>query len=381
MRAQRLPALDGLRGLAVLAVFIYHAAFFSGLQGRTPADRAVLAVALHGWLGVDLFFVLSGFLITGILLETRDRPGALGHFYLRRLQRIVPAYFVALAVQVIVLAILGRVASARLGWTASWLTNVLVAREGWAALAPTMQHYWSLAVEEQFYLLWPLLAIAMKPGRLKWICVAGILGSSLCRVLFAQAGNPVAGYVLLPARMDGLAIGALLAVLAHGPEGLAGAARAVRGWGWLAGGALVLLVAVRGRLDYGDPFMLALGMNAAVVFAGAVMVNAAASGSGGPVSRFLAAPPLVAAARYSYAMYLWHQPVIICLTSLGLTAHILPAIAGSELPGFLLLALVAGVLTVAIAVASWRWVEAPILYRSPSTLMITRFLRWPSHSP
>ncbi len=365
----------------MLAVFLYHAAFFSGLQGRTPLDRAVLAIALHGWLGVDLFFVLSGFLITGILLETRDTPGALGHFYLRRLQRIVPAYFVALGVQAIVLALLGRLGSARLGWTASWLTNVLVAREGWAALAPTMQHYWSLAVEEQFYLLWPLLAIAVKPSGLKWICIAGILGSSLSRVLFAQAGNPVAGYVLLPARMDGLAVGALLAVAAYGAEGLAGAARAARGWGWAAAAALVTLIAVRGRFEYGDPFVLAIGMNAAVVLAGVVMVNAAASGQRSRVGRFLEARPLVAAARYSYAIYLWHQPVIICLTTFGLTAHALPALLGSELPGFLLLALVAGVLTTAIAVASWRWVEAPILYRSPSTLMITRFLRWPSHSP
>ncbi len=381
MRAQRLPALDGLRGLAVLAVFLYHAAFFSGLQGRTPLDRAVLAVALHGWLGVDLFFVLSGFLITGILLETRDQPGALGHFYLRRVQRIVPAYFVALGVQAIVLLSLGKVASARLAWTASWLTNVFVAREGWAALAPTMQHYWSLAVEEQFYLLWPLLAIAVKPERLKWICVAGILGSSVCRVVFAQTGNPVAGYVLLPARMDGLAIGALLAVMAQGADGLAGAARAARRWVWLAGAALVSLVAVRGRLDYGDPFMLAFGMNAFVIVAGVLMVNAAASGRASLVGRLLEARPLVATARYSYAIYLWHQPVIICLTTLGLTARVVPAVAGSELPGFLLLAGVAGVLTVAIAVASWRWVEAPVLYRSPSTLMITRFLRWPSHSP
>ncbi len=361
MRAQRLPALDGLRGLAVLAVFLYHAAFFSGLSGVTLADRAVLAIALRGWLGVDLFFVLSGFLITGILLQTRDEPHALGHFYLRRIQRIVPAYFAALAIQLVVLALLGRAHTARAGWTATWFTNILLAREGWSALAPTMQHYWSLAVEEQFYLLWPLLAITMKPNRLGWVCVLGIVGSSVSRVLLAQAGDPVAGYVLLPARMDGLAVGALLAVLAHRADGLAGAARAARPWGWGAALLLIGLVLVRGRLDYGDPFMLAFGMNAFVIAAGVLMVNAAATGEATLVGRFLHSRPLVALARYSYAVYLWHQPVILSLTSLGLTAHLIPAVAGSELPGFLLLAAIAGGITLAIAMASWRWIEAPVL--------------------
>ena len=366
MRAPRFPALDGFRGLAVLAVFLYHIAFFGGFEGRTLLDRALLAVATRGWLGVDLFFVLSGFLITGILLDTRDQPGALGQFYLRRVRRIVPAYAVALGVQVVVLAFRGEFASARLAWTATWLTNILVAREGWTALPATMQHYWSLAVEEQFYLLWPLLALLASRRSLMRISALCIVAASVSRVLFAQAGNPVAGYVLLPARMDGLAVGALLAAAARGAEGMAGVARLVRPWGWGAAAVLTVLIAVRGRFDYGDPFVLAFGMNAAVVVIGALMVNAAASGASGVLGRSLEARPLVAAGRYSYAIYLWHQPVIICLTRLGLTSSVIPTLFGSELPGALLLVLVAGSLTIGISVASWRWVEAPILNARPA---------------
>jgi peptidoglycan/LPS O-acetylase OafA/YrhL len=361
MRSGRLPALDGFRGLAVLAVFVYHIAFFGGLEGRTFLDRLVLAVALRGWLGVDLFFVLSGFLITGILLDTRDQPGALGDFYLRRLRRIVPAYAVALGVQVLVLALRSEFATARLGWTGTWLTNILVAREGWTALPATMQHYWSLAVEEQFYLLWPLLALMVSRRSLMRISVLCIVVASVCRVLFAQWGDPIAGYVLLPARMDGLAVGALLAAAARGPGGMAGAARAARPWG-LGGGVLVAaLIAVRGRFDYGDPLVLAFGMSAAVIALGALLVHAVAAGTSGAPWRLLEARPLVAAARYSYAIYLWHQPVIVCLTNIGLTASALPRVGGSQLPGTLLLALVAGILTIAISIVSWRWVEAPIL--------------------
>ncbi len=161
--------------------------------------------------------------------------------------------------------------------------------------------------------------------------------------------------------MDGLAVGSLLAILARGPQGLAGAARAARIPGWVSAATLGLLLATRGQLAYGDPFMLTFGLNAIMVLMGAILVNAAAAGPSGRLTRWLEARPLTQAGRYSYALYLWHQPVIICLTLLGLKAGTIPAILGSDLPGVILLGLIAGVISIGLALASWRWLEEPIL--------------------
>lgn len=361
MRSERLPGLDGLRGLAILAVFLYHVAFFGGTAPAVPFDRLLLGAALHGWMGVDLFFVLSGFLITGILLDSRDAPGALGTFYLRRVRRIVPAYAVILLVQLVWYGLQGEFALTRPLWAATWTTNILIAREGWQAVPSTMQHFWSLAVEEQFYLLWPLLALRLTPRALGRVALGAVILGSLCRVALAQGGNPVAGYVLLPARMDGLAVGALLALAVRSPAGIEAALRR-----WTIAGGIALLVLLarllsRHALEYGDPIMLAFGLNAMVIVMGAALLRAVAPSRSPIVRRFLERGPLPWLAPYSYALYLWHQPVLVCLTTLGLTAGAVPALFGSALPGYLVLVLVAGSLSLGLAMLSRRWVELPFL--------------------
>jgi peptidoglycan/LPS O-acetylase OafA/YrhL len=361
MPTGRLPALDGLRGVAILMVFGYHLALFGGWTAGTAVDRAVAGLLLLGWIGVDLFFVLSGFLITGILLDTRGRPGWLKRFYLRRILRIVPPYYAALAVQLAVLAVLGQLDRARPGWTASWFTNHFLAREGWDALATSMHHYWSLAVEEQYYLLWPALAALLPRGALRWTAALLILGASVTRVILAQRGMEVGAYVLLPARMDGLAVGALLAIAVRGPGGLAAAARGIRIPAAISVPILGAILLVRGELRYGDPFMLSFGLNALMVVCGGALLLSLAPGAGRWPTRWLESRSLVLLGTYSYALYLWHQPVILVLTGLGLTAVTLPPVLGSRLPGMLLLTLVAGALTAGLALLSWRLVEGPAL--------------------
>lgn len=358
---RRLPALDGLRGVAILLVFGYHLALFGGWAPGTAVDRALAGLLLHGWIGVDLFFVLSGFLITGILLDTRGRPGWLKRFYLRRILRIVPPYYAALAAQLVVLAALGQLDRARLGWTASWLTNHFVAREGWDALATSMHHYWSLAVEEQYYLLWPALAALLPRGALRWTAALLLLGAGVARVILAQRGMEVGAYVLLPARMDGLAVGALLAIAVRGPGGLAATARGMRIPAAVSILILAAILMVRRELRYGDPFMLSFGLNALMVVSGGVMLLCLAQGTRHWPTRWLESRPLTQLGKYSYALYLWHQPVILALSGLGLTATALPPVLGSRLPGMLLLALVAGAVTLGLALLSWRLVEGPAL--------------------
>ena len=358
----RIPALDGFRGLAVLAVFVYHVALFGSIvPPHTAVDRVLSGILLHGWMGVDLFFVLSGFLITGILLDARGEPGALRRFYWRRLLRIVPAYYAALLVQVILLAWQGRVGEARLGWTATWFTNVLLAREGCDRLVVTMHHFWSLAVEEQFYLLWPAVVLLLPRRAIPWISVAMVLASSIVRVWLVQHDSVVASYVLLPARMDGLAVGAYLAWRVRQSDGLAGAARACRIPALISALILGALLAWRGKLAHGDPFMLAFGLNALMVLAGSMLVLGAAQADRGPVGWFLRLKWLRVLGKYSYALYLWHQPVILWLVGAGFVAAAGAWLGGSFLGQLGLVAAAAGILSGAIVLVSWHVIERPAL--------------------
>jgi peptidoglycan/LPS O-acetylase OafA/YrhL len=358
-QAPRLAALDGFRGLAVLSVFVYHLILLGGSAGTTLADRALRAVGLAGWLGVDLFFVLSGFLITGILLETRGRPGWLRRFYLRRAFRIIPAYYLALAL-LLAVQLTGREFNlASFGWTASWLTNILIGRDGWSALPTTMHHYWSLAVEEQFYLLWPFAVALLSRRALLVLCAGLVVDASLLRVGLAQSSHMAASYVLLPARSDGLAVGAIFALLAQGEGGMEALARWLR-WPIVAASAVIVTIVVVNRnFAADDTLVLGFGLAAVVILAGCLMVLGMVRGQGGAWGRLLEARPLRLLGTYSYAIYLWHQPVILWLTAMGLSAAVLPRVAGSDLPGLLLLGAVAAAASLGLALLSWRLVEGP----------------------
>ena len=356
--SQRIPALDGIRGVAVLLVFAYHVGFFTGTGGAANDAGAFAALARHGWMGVDVFFVLSGFLITGILLEGRGEVGWLRRFYLRRAARIVPAYYALLLVVggALVAARVGG--SLRAGWTATWLTNVLVARDGWSALAPPLHHLWSLAVEEQFYLAWPLVVWLVPERRLGWTAALLVGASALGRVLLALHGEAVGSYVLLPARMDGLAVGALLALGVRRAGSLPAVAREMRFPALVAALILLGIARTRGTLAQGDPFMLAFGQVALVVLAGAVMIAAAAQAPTGWLRRLLDAPHLSLTGRYSYAIYLWHQPVVL-LTVVTLRRHAaLPPGGRAEVA---VVTVLAALLTAGCAALSWHLVERPAL--------------------
>jgi peptidoglycan/LPS O-acetylase OafA/YrhL len=162
------PALDGVRGLAALLVMIFH---FGRAEVPGRGAAAVGFFAQFGWGGVDLFFVLSGFLICGILLDTRDRPGFLRTFYTRRALRIFPLYFAFLAAYIFVIA--PRLPGAsdievRQRWLWLYVSNFDVAAHGWYSGGGShANHLWSLAIEEQFYLLAPfaVLALSRRRGR------------------------------------------------------------------------------------------------------------------------------------------------------------------------------------------------------------------------
>ncbi|TIH36623.1 acyltransferase family protein [Subtercola vilae] len=352
--------IQGLRALAVIAVIANH----------------LVGWPTGGFVGVDIFFVISGFLITGILVRDRNGTGIptetdtshpIARFYARRVRRIVPA-----AATVLIATVGGAWflfnqtraletvwdAVASFFYTANW-RFAAVGTDYFQAAGPTspLQHFWSLSVEEQFYLVWPwllLLLFALAPGRgrgqartrarfVVGSVIAAIVAFSFVYAVFETAASPTTAYFSTLSRAWELAAGALLALTAPQFRKLPAAARFVLGWL----GLLVLLACILLMSDT-LPFP---GPWAAAPVAGTLLVLAA--GIGGPQGHlFLLTNPLSRfVGNISYSLYLWHFPVIV------FSLQLVPV----ETPQNL--ALVAGMI-VALSVVTYYLVEQP-LHRSP----------------
>ena len=216
-----IPALDAIRGLAIVLVTLYR---FGG-GGDGPA-RAIE----HSWLiglgsrGVDLFFVLSGFLITGILFDAKGQQHYFRNFYMRRTLRIFPLYYAAL---VLTLLVLPRLVSGfpQAGVSQVWLwlygANVVQALRGEWCLG-ALNHFWSLAIEEHFYFVWPLAIYLTSRRGAMWLALCAAAASGIARAAWlAGGGNDVAAEVFTLLRMDGLLLGSWIALAARGSGGLA----------------------------------------------------------------------------------------------------------------------------------------------------------------
>lgn len=205
-----MPELDAVRGVAVLMVVIYHGFFWSHpLSHATGFTRLLLKATQPGWLGVELFFVLSGFLITGILVDARARPQYFRPFYVRRARRILPPYLVLLAM----LLVSGVVGLPFATLALCFLANV-------APLFGVPMQYgplWSLAVEEHFYLAWPLAVRVLEPRRLAAVAWGVVLGLPLVRLLAWTRGEEGGLFLYTWFTVDGLAMGALLALYLRRP--------------------------------------------------------------------------------------------------------------------------------------------------------------------
>ncbi|GLC25530.1 acyltransferase family protein [Roseisolibacter agri] len=368
--APRIPALDGLRGVAILLVLANHTI---AQLGDTLLGARLIAVTRVGWLGVDLFFVLSGFLITGILLDGRGAPGALRRFYARRARRIWPLYLLVLAILTSIAlwtTWAADVERAAFRDAAPWLWTHTV---NWyhARPFPTYHNplgiagYWSLAVEEQFYLAWPLLLLAVRRAWVGGLCLAIAAASLALRSgLLVSGMSAGATYMMTVTRLDGLALGGWLAVCARD------AAR----WAALRSLARPLIVSpMRGALAFLalaaiawalDPSMRAgaapvqlIVIPAGNLVAGWALVAAATAPAGSPLARRLTWAPLRWAGTVSYGLYLLHGPVLYFVDEVA-TRVVL------DMPRLVQFLAALG-LTAVLAAASWRWWEGPWL-RDPS---------------
>ncbi|HEY0781956.1 MAG TPA: acyltransferase [Thermoanaerobaculia bacterium] len=299
---RHMPQLDGLRTLAVAAVLVEH---------WMPSDFLFHRIVPWGTFGVRLFFVLSGYLITGILLDARRDGEAAGsgrlltwrQFLTRRALRIFPAFYA-----VVLLSALFDFSTSRatLPWNLTYTTDFyLAATADWHG---AISHFWSLAVEEQFYLLWPWAVLFAPPKRRQAILFAMVVAAAAFRLAGALAGlNSIALVVLPISCLDTLGAGALLALAQRG-QAPRWFARAIAGRGpAIAAGLAIALCAARFLGLPGQGPIVAGFLDTALALAFAGLVGRAAEGSGGTLGALLAWAPLVAVGQISYGVYLIHN--------------------------------------------------------------------------
>jgi peptidoglycan/LPS O-acetylase OafA/YrhL len=312
------------------------------------------------WSGVDLFFVLSGFLIGGILIDNRDSPNLTRVFYARRATRILPLYYVTLAlIWFVLIPHLPGAYSILPGWVyALFLSNVAVGLAqswDWISLSLT----WSLAVEEQFYLSAPWVIRAVRPERIPWLAAGIALAAELFRVLavmFLPSRHQFILIVDTPFRMDTLALGILAAWVVRSARGAPFRSWLGRNWkACMAAGAVLFLGLDALMPTDGSPVLAVAGYGFLAAFYALVVLVVFEVRPAG-LSRLLGSAWLSSVGRYSYFMYLWHATISVAVFwVLAKPDFVLDSAYGAAV------ALVAFAATWGAAWVSWRWFEGPVV--------------------
>lgn len=347
--SKRIPALDGLRGVAILLVLLYH---YVSCYIAKGVGQGLLGTFLRpfeiGWCGVDLFFVLSGFLIGGILLDARGSRNYFRVFYTRRVCRIFPVYFAFLLV-------VSAASAAGIDPAIPWKFSMLFLQNFWLAahgdvwrstlvLNPT----WSLAVEEQFYLTLPALIWFLPPRHIPKVLTAGILAAPLIRTALYlwTPGSEVSTYVLLPCRMDALLIGVAAAWALRLP-GAAEFLRSRRSQLWTAIEVLTVVSSLYFLSGTRNTLLMNLVIYDSLALLFACLIVAALIDN--QVRKALSTRWLQGLGTISYGTYLIHvfvvQLLILAFPTLGAFATVLIGAAA----------------TIGVAKASWEFFERPLV--------------------
>lgn len=328
------PQLDSLRAFAIGIVIIEH---FLPVARVIPADYITL-----GFVGVRLFFVLSGFLITGILLRARGEKHAFRRFYYRRFLRIFPIYYLTLAVGFAVSPLMRREAL----WLVTYAGNFVFATR---SLEPA-SHFWTLAVEEQFYLIWPVLILLLPYRYLLKLMIGTIAVAVVFRFIAYGMGQQGAAGVWLFGCLDSLGLGGLLAYIENDPR-LRGRTNLFLRWCLITGAVITSALTALYVLKVGLVLITAfLCLGASLIFV--VLVARAARGMQGRVKTVLEFAPIIYVGRISYGLYIYH--------------YFMPKItrviwgAPSGVGGVLTSVGIATFLTFTAAIASWHFIEKPI---------------------
>ena len=366
----RMPALDGLRGLAVIVIVWHNVAGVGNGVGHTLAAKIYFAAAATGWVAVTLFFALSGFLITGILLDSRDDLHAWRTFIVRRFLRIFPLYYVSLTIAFLLLPRVGILPS----WLVSdrnhqaWYWTYLVNwSEPFGLGGPGLGHFWSLAVEEQFYLLWPFLALNLASRRLASVSAVLVLIALFARVaLLRGPWTPdvatSAIYRFTICRWDALALGAMVAIAARDERWSLELLRYV----WP--GTLVLLACTLSLAVWRHGFgswdwpIDTVGETVVAGLCAGIVALAAYPDLGAPAAfqRALMHPTLRAVAKYSYAIYVIHFPLTHVVAQ-RLPQNVVRAGGMESVVMFTVAFVGVFAMSYAAAMISWRLLENPML--------------------
>ena len=374
--ADHLAALDGVRGIAILLVLVFHALLVWGIVRLTfPTlwiDRFVIRVGGTGWAGVDLFFVLSGFLITRILLNARDGAGYFRVFYARRALRIFPLYYGFLILLIAILPWLpwlrddAGLAALRHHQMEYWayFFNIAASIHPFVDRGPFF-HFWSLAVEEQFYLVWPFIVLVLGRRRLGVFCLLCIAAAPVVRFallhgLVPESHGRFAAYLLMPARMDTLALGGLIAVVAMEPDLLRRAARWALPVGAISAAVVAGLYVHDGGFQAYEQKMQVFGYSA-IALTFATFVTAVVGGPPGLLQRACGHPVLTFFGKYSYALYVVHFQIMLWVMHRADDQDAIRTVFGSYLPFLLVYTLVGVGLSVGVAWLSWHLYEKQFL--------------------
>lgn len=365
----RNTALDGLRGVAILMVLMNHLTPDILMESRILEWGKKLAQS--GWIGVQLFFVLSGFLITGILLRERDKPSFFLNFYARRVLRIFPLYYLVVLALVVLAGV--RLSAGDESWQAFWdnqiwlwlhSVNIGVNVEGPEPFAfPPLLHFWSLSVEEHYYLVWPAVVFLVDSRRLGWICYILIAIAQLTRFFGVLSSVELSPYwgMLTPYCMDYLAMGSLLAIWTQSNANVVARARLLAFCSLFCGAMLLAIFYSEKGFWVGSRTlsMLFAGILVGVVFM-ATVLNATQLKPGSLMHRIVANKSLCFFGKYSYGIYVFHPFVHVMLD------HYMPIETYLDVFGFPTLALIGHFTaitsaTVVLSVASWYAVESRFL--------------------
>lgn len=369
--AARVGWLDGARGVAILAVMVTHLHMLAFGQEPMRLDVLLRTITGAGWAGVDLFFVLSGFLITGILLDAKQAESHyFRNFYARRSLRIFPLYYGFLALLLVALPALHSMSSREYqtlqqsqAWYWTYLSNYWIAlRDGWNVSLYGTVHLWSLAVEEQFYLIWPAIVLVCNRRALVWVCVGAIAGAPALRLaMHMHHANPFVVYTFTAARLDPLAVGAIMAVLIRGPRGRAMLSAGALPAMLVSGAVLVLVVVLAGGLPNLNAGVQLFGLSALAVFFAGLLAHGLTTPSASVVQRLFSPVMLKMLGRYSYGLYIVHWPIATWLAWHIRIHAILPKFPGSPLLSELLFAALAFTLSMTAAWLSWHLYEKQFL--------------------
>jgi len=366
-----IPALDGLRGVAILLVMFIH---FTVINPIGTIEVWFQKVAYLGMHGVDLFFVLSGYLITSILLDTKGKENFLRNFYMRRILRIFPLYYAIVALSFLILPILlshftaGTAKLARFDavsgdwiWYVLYCSNFLIARTE-AIRHGILDVTWSLAIEEQFYMIWGITVLLSDKKLLKRICISVIFCALLFRtVLWLSGFSWLQIYMLTPSRIDTIAWGAMISIITrssdYDAEKLTKDARIIM----VITGIILSIFFMSEFLHYASPVSYTIGYSLIGAFFAQILISVLNAPKGSIVNRIFASGFLTFFGKYSYAIYLFHLPIRAVIRDLFFGDKQFHTLPGPAIVWQMVFYIVATLAVIPPTLLSWYLFENPFL--------------------